>query len=114
MFFDRKQHGSRERSGQERKMGKFGRLLLSSAVLGITAATAYYYMEESAKAKKEAGEGAAEPDTTEMLKTAANRTYTTIKNGTAEAYSKVKEAIGPQGEEVLDVVEETAGKVATS
>ena len=99
-------------------MFKLGKLLFGMAVAGVTAATVYNYLEENAAKKDDEfedefddSEVKEEEDPTERLKTAATRTYTTIKTGSEEAMAKVREAIGPKGEEVLDVVGETAGKV---
>ena len=97
-------------------MFKLGKLLFGLAVAGATAATVYNYLDESGKkddsAKNELPEETPEEeDPAEKLKEAANRTYTTIKEGSADAMAKVREAIGPKGEEVLDVVGETADKV---
>ena len=102
-------------------MFRLGRLLFGIAVAGAAAATVYNYLDQSNKETDDEfnddfpEEGGAEPaneeDYTEKFKTAATRTYTTIKESSADAMAKVKEAIGPKGEEVLDVVGETAGKV---
>ena len=102
-------------------MFRLGRLLFGIAVAGAAAASVYNYLDQSNKETDDEfnddfpEEGGAEPaneeDYTEKFKTAATRTYTTIKESSADAMAKVKEAIGPKGEEVLDVVGETAGKV---
>lgn len=102
-------------------MFRLGRLLFGIAVAGAAAATVYNYLDQSNRETddefnddfpEEGGADASdEEDYTEKFKTAATRTYTTIKESSADAMAKVKEAIGPKGEEVLDVVGETAGKV---
>ena len=98
-------------------MFKLGKFLIGVAAAGITAATVYNYLEESKKSDVDEFEddapenGEEENDAAERFMTAATRTYTTIKAGSADAMAKVREAIGPKGEEVLDVVGETAGKV---
>ena len=97
-------------------MFRLGKLLLGLAVTGVAAATVYNYLDEKSKKtgdefNDDFPEEEAEEDPTEKFKTAATRTYTTIKAGSEEAMAKVREAIGPKGEEVLDVVGETAGKV---
>lgn len=98
-------------------MFKLGKFLIGVAAAGITAATVYNYLEESSKSDVDEFEDdlsenvEEENDAAERFKTAATRTYTTIKAGSADAMAKVREAIGPKGEEVLDVVGETAGKV---
>ena len=98
-------------------MFKLGKLLFGLAVAGVTAATVYNYLDEGNKSDEDfendlsEGEEEEEEDPTERLKVAASRTYTTSKAGSADAMAKVREAIGPKGEEVLDVVGETADKV---
>ena len=101
-------------------MFRLGKLLFGLAVAGVTAATVYNYLDESGKEAEDEFEedlddidedAEEEEDPTEKFKTAATRTYTTIKASSADAMAKVREAIGPKGEEVLDVVNETAGKV---
>jgi hypothetical protein len=106
-------------------MFRLGKLLFGLAVAGVTAATVYSYLDESSKAAEDdfdedlddidedGGDEEEEEDPAERFITAANRTYTTIKASSADAMAKVREAIGPKGEEVLDVVNETAGKVKT-
>ena len=97
-------------------MFRVGKLLFGLAVAGITAATVYNYLDEGSNQSEDGfdddlQEEEVEEDPTERLKVAATRTYTTIKAGSQDAMAKVREAIGPKGEEVLDVVGETADKV---
>ena len=94
-------------------MGKLSKLILGSALAGLTAATVYFYLDETMKESvcdADDPEGDA-PDNTEALKRAASRTYTMIKDGTDEAFVRVREAIGPKGNEVMDVAVDTASKV---
>ena len=92
-------------------MFRVGKFLLGLAVAGFTAATVYNYLDESQKSDEDfeddlpEDEAEEEEDPAEKLKVAATRTYTTIKEGSADAMAKVREAIGPKGEEVLDVHE---------
>ena len=98
-------------------MFKLGKLLFGLAVAGVTAATVYNYLDESNGSEEDfendlpEDQAEEEEDRTERLKVAAERTYTTIKAGSADAMAKVREAIGPKGEEVLDVMGETAGNI---
>ena len=122
-------------------MSKLGRLLLGSTILGVAAATVYYYLEETSKdsicdadedifsdeyeededeavtrsIEEEIAQDEAKKadyeETAARVKAAASRTYTTIKEGSSEAYTRIKEAIGPRGETVLEVVGETAGRM---
>ncbi len=101
-------------------MAKFGKFVVGCAVVGAAAASVYHYLEQNSKSSvcdvdeqdddfaEETEETAGEED---AFTQAASRTYTTLKTGADEAMAKVKEAIGPKGESVLNVVGETAGKV---
>lgn len=98
-------------------MFRLGKVLFGLAVAGVTAATVYNYLEENGNKTGDEFEDDTreveeeDNDTAERFVNAATRTYTTIKESSADAMAKVREAIGPKGEEVLDVVGETAGKV---
>ncbi len=103
-------------------MKKFSKLVAGAAVLGAAAYGVYSYLnkleedfdyEESDIELEPAGEEAAEDaednvtaadDAAETFKQAANRAYTTIQHGSKQAMDKVKEAVGPKGEEVLSEV----------
>ncbi len=103
-------------------MKKFSKLVAGAAVLGAAAYGVYSYLnkleedfdyEESDIELEPAGEEAEEAaeddvtavdDAAETFKQAANRAYTTIQHGSKQAMDKVKEAVGPKGEEVLSEV----------
>lgn len=103
-------------------MKKFSKLVAGAAVLGAAAYGVYSYLnkleedfdyEESDIELEPAGEEAAEDaaddvtavdEAAETFKQAANRAYTTIQHGSKQAMDKVKEAVGPKGEEVLSEV----------
>lgn len=103
-------------------MKKFSKLVAGAAVLGAAAYGVYSYLnkleedfdyEESdielEPLSEEAAEDAADDVTAvdeaaETFKQAANRAYTTIQHGSKQAMDKVKEAVGPKGEEVLSEV----------
>lgn len=79
------------RGGME--MSAFGKALFGAALIGAAAAGVYYYLEKTSRESAVEGEengGAFDP---ENVKKAANRAYTTIKHGTDETWSKVKDAI---------------------
>ena len=80
-------------------MGKFAKFLAGCTVAGAAAAGMYYYLEKSI------AEGKLSEDDPTV------RTYTTIKNTAYDTIGKVKEKIGPKGEGVLNVAQETAGKM---
>ncbi len=94
-------------------MGKLSKLIFGGALAGLTAATVYFYLDETMKESVcDADDPEAAPaDNTEALKRAAGRTYTMIKDGTDEAFVRVREAIGPKGNEVMDVAVDTASRV---
>ena len=104
------------RGGME--MSAFGKALFGAALIGAAAAGVYYYLEKTSRESAEEGEengGAFDP---ENVKKAANRAYTTIKHGTDETWSKVKDAITPKADETdddedIDIeVEETEDETA--
>ena len=95
-------------------MGKLGKFLVGCSVIGAAAAGVYYYLEKtSGKASADADSQTerTSPIDVEAVKEAADRAYTTIRHGTDETIAKVKEAIGPKGEEVAAAAQETAEKV---
>lgn len=88
------------RGGME--MSAFGKALFGAALIGAAAAGVYYYLEKTSRESAEEGEengGAFDP---ENVKKAANRAYTTIKHGTDQTWSKVKDAITPRNDEADD------------
>lgn len=114
-------------------MKKFGKLVLSTAVLGAAVYGVYSYLNKLEEEEDygyddsdyeevdENGEPVAsaeeeefyddEVDTAETIKQAANRAYTTIQHGSKKAMEKVKEAVGPRGEEVISEVGVAAREV---
>ncbi len=103
-------------------MKKFSKLVAGAAVLGAAAYGVYSYLnkleedfdyEETDIELEPAGEEEGDDtqddvtgvdDAAETFKQAANRAYTTIQHGSKQAMDKVKEAVGPKGEEVLSEV----------
>ncbi len=103
-------------------MKKFSKLVAGAAVLGAAAYGVYSYLnkleedfdyEETDIELEPAGEEEDDDtqddvtgvdDAAETFKQAANRAYTTIQHGSKQAMDKVKEAVGPKGEEVLSEV----------
>ena len=113
-------------------MGKISKLIFGTALVGAAAYGLYSYLtkveedEDSDLEDIEKLEGApsdeeaeAEEDfeeddfdvTAETIKQAANRAYTTIQHGSQQAVDRMKEAVGPKGEEVLNTVEAAATEV---
>ncbi|MBP3737138.1 MAG: hypothetical protein J6I56_08975 [Lachnospiraceae bacterium] len=91
-------------------MGKLGKFLIGCTIAGAAAAGAYYYLEKAAQladSATDAPPGAQIGSFTD----AAGRTYTTIKDNAEQAYTRIKGKMGPKGEGVLNVVEETAGRM---
>ena len=78
-------------------MFKLGKFLFGLAVAGAAAATVYNYLDEKSREdvdefeddQADDAEDLEEDDTAERIKSAANRTYTTIKTGSADAMAKV-------------------------
>ena len=120
-------------------MGKISKLIFGTALVGAAAYGLYSYLtkvEEDedymdsdledieklegapSDEEAEAEEDFEEDDfdvTAETIKQAANRAYTTIQHGSQQAVDRMKEAVGPKGEEVLNTVEATTdvGKTVT-
>lgn len=116
-------------------MGKISKLIFGTALVGAAAYGLYSYLTkveededymdsdledieklEGAPSDEEAeGEEDFEEDdfdvTAETIKQAANRAYTTIQHGSQQAVDRMKEAVGPKGEEVLNTVEAAATEV---
>lgn len=116
-------------------MGKISKLIFGTALVGAAAYGLYSYltkMEEDedytdsdledieklegapSDEEAEAEEDFEEDDfdvTAETIKQAANRAYTTIQHGSQQAVDRMKEAVGPKGEEVLNTVEAAATEV---
>ena len=116
-------------------MGKIGKLIFGTALVGAAAYGLYSYLtkvEEDedymdsdledieklegapSDEEAEAEEDFEEDDfdvTAETIKQAANRAYTTIQHGSQQAVDRMKEAVGPKGEEVLNTVEAAATEV---
>lgn len=116
-------------------MGKISKLIFGTALVGAAAYGLYSYLTkveededymdsdledieklEGAPSDEEAGaeEDFEEDDfdvTAETIKQAANRAYTTIQHGSQQAVDRMKEAVGPKGEEVLNTVEAAATEV---
>ena len=113
-------------------MGKIGKLIFGTALVGAAAYGLYSYLTkveddmdsdledieklEGAPSDGEAeGEESFEEDdfdvTAETIKQAANRAYTTIQHGSQQAVDRMKEAVGPKGEEVFNTVEAAATEV---
>ena len=91
-------------------MGKLGKFLAGCTIAGAAAAGAYYYLEKAAQ-KADSVTDAPPGAQIGSFTDAAGRTYTTIKDNAEQAYSRMKEKMGPRGEGVLNVVEETAGRM---
>ena len=105
-------------------MGKISKLIFGTALVGAAAYGLYSYLtkvEEDedymdsdledieklegapSDEEAEAEEDFEEDDfdvTAETIKQAANRAYTTIQHGSQQAVGRMKEAVGPKGEEV--------------
>lgn len=116
-------------------MGKIGKLIFGTALVGAAVYGVYSYLtkvEEDedymdsdledieklegapSDEEAEAEEDFEEDDfdvTAETIKQAANRAYTTIQHGSQQAVDRMKEAVGPKGEEVLNTVEAAATEV---
>ena len=116
-------------------MGKISKLIFGTALVGAAAYGLYSYLtkvEEDedymdsdledieklegapSDEEAEAEEDFEEDDfdvTAETIKQAANRAYTTIQHGSQQAVDRMKEAVGPKGEEVLSTVEAAATEV---
>ena len=96
-------------------MSSFGRFMLGCGIIGAVAGGVYYYLDSMSKEKaQEAPETGSDEEVrtaAEEVEDAASRAYTTIRHSTDETLSRVKEAIGPKGEDVLEVVGETAARV---
>lgn len=116
-------------------MGKISKLIFGTALVGAAAYGLYSYLTkveededymdsdledieklEGAPSDEEAEdeEDFEEDDfdvTAETIKQAANRAYTTIQHGSQQAVGRMKEAVGPKGEEVLNTVEAAATEV---
>lgn len=116
-------------------MGKISKLIFGTALVGAAAYGLYSYLtkvEEDedymdsdledieklegapSDEEAEAEEDFEEDDfdvTAETIKQAANRAYTTIQHGSQQAVDRMKEAVGPKGEEVLNTVEAAATEV---
>lgn len=116
-------------------MGKISKLIFGTALVGAAAYGLYSYLtkvEEDedymdsdledieklegapSDEEAEAEENFEEDDfdvTAETIKQAANRAYTTIQHGSQQAVDRMKEAVGPKGEEVLNTVEAAATEV---
>lgn len=116
-------------------MGKISKLIFGTALVGAAAYGLYSYLtkvEEDedymdsdledieklegapSDEEAEAEEDFEEDDfdaTAETIKQAANRAYTTIQHGSQQAVDRMKEAVGPKGEEVLNTVEAAASEV---
>ena len=116
-------------------MGKISKLIFGTALVGAGAYGLYSYLTkveedkdymdsdledieklEGAPSDEEAEdeEDFEEDDfdvTAETIKQAANRAYTTIQHGSQQAVDRMKEAVGPKGEEVLNTVEAAATEV---
>lgn len=116
-------------------MGKISKLIFGTALVGVAAYGLYSYLTkveedkdymdsdledieklEGAPSDEEAEdeEDFEEDDfdvTAETIKQAANRAYTTIQHGSQQAVDRMKEAVGPKGEEVLNTVEAAATEV---
>lgn len=116
-------------------MGKISKLIFGTALVGAAAYGLYSYLtkveededymdsdlEDIEKLEgapydeeAEAEEDFEEDDfdvTAETIKQAANRAYTTIQHGSQQAVDRMKEAVGPKGEEVLNTVEAAATEV---
>ncbi len=91
-------------------MGKLGKFLAGCTIVGAAAAGAYYYLEKAAQ-KADSVTDAPPGAQIGSFSDAAGRTYTTIKDNAEQAYTRMKEKMGPRGEGVLNVVEETAGRM---
>lgn len=116
-------------------MGKISKLIFGTALVGAAVYGVYSYLtkvEEDedytdsdledieklegapSDEEAEAEEDFEEDDfdvTAETIKQAANRAYTTIQHGSQQAVDRMKEAVGPKGEEVLNTVEAAATEV---
>lgn len=116
-------------------MGKISKLIFGTALVGAAAYGLYSYLTKVEEDKDymdsdledieklegapsdedaEAEEDFEEDDfdvTAETIKQAANRAYTTIQHGSQQAVDRMKEAVGPKGEEVLNTVEAAATEV---
>lgn len=116
-------------------MGKISKLIFGTALVGAAVYGVYSYLTkveededymdsdledieklEGAPSDEEAEdeEDFEEDDfdvTAETIKQAANRAYTTIQHGSQQAVDRMKEAVGPKGEEVLNTVEAAATEV---
>ena len=116
-------------------MGKISKLIFGTALVGAAAYGLYSYLtkveededymdsdledieklegapsDEEAEAEEDFEEDAFDV-TAETIKQAANRAYTTIQHGSQQAVDRMKEAVGPKGEEVLNTVEAAATEV---
>lgn len=90
------------------------KFLVNTVIIGAVAGGVYHYLDQNAKSN---AANAEDPETAptaldpENIKDAANRAYTTIQHGTEEAAGNFKKAIGPQGEELLNNVQDAGLKI---
>lgn len=90
------------------------KFLVNTVIIGAVAGGVYHYLDQNAKSN---AANAEDPDMAptaldpENIKDAANRAYTTIQHGTEEAAGNFKKAIGPQGEQILNDVQDAGIKI---
>ncbi len=92
-------------------MSKFGKFLVGCTAAGLAAAGLVYVLDKSAKKTERSVDSLEEDTASSDFVKAVDRTYTTIRTGAENAYTAVKEKVGPKGEEVLNVMEDTVGGV---
>lgn len=92
-------------------MSKFGKFLMGCTAAGLATAGLIYVLDKSAKKEASSVDSLEEDPMSSDFVKAVDRTYTTIRSGAENAYSAVKEKVGPKGGEVLNVVEDTVGEM---
>ena len=92
-------------------MGKLSKLIFGSLLAGAAAAGVYYYLDQTSKESvcdaDDPDEVPAAPLDPENVKKAAERAYTTIRRGTQETVTKVRDAFTAKADELEDEISET-------
>lgn len=90
------------------------KFLLNTAIAGAVAGGVYYYLDQNARKNAAMAEDPEESPRAldrENIKDAADRAYTSIVHGTEEMTESLKRSVGPQGEAIINDVQDAAGKV---
>ncbi len=92
-------------------MGKLSKLIFGSLLAGAAAAGVYYYLDQTSKESvcdaDDPDEVPAAPLDPENVKKAAERAYTTIRRGTQETVTRVRDAFTAKAEELEEEINDT-------